>query len=179
MKDKRSLPSGKAEQVNQQNGRSGKFTEKFGNGQKVKIRKDTFPFWPDGAGFHLSTGEDMPSDFELTKCTVWQITMADGTLLVMLADNFHASGIAHQHKVRRRSAACRRCIHRAPAITKAADPRNQKSQHPRALGVDKSAPAPTRGDNLLHFNEGNATPLTRSLKFFNASATLSKPSVAI
>ena len=72
---------------------SGNFTEKFGILKEVKIRKETFPFWPDGMRFHLSTGETMAPDFELTKRTVWRITMPDGTLLVIPVDNFQASGL--------------------------------------------------------------------------------------
>ena len=72
---------------------SGNFTEKFGILKEVKIRKETFPFWPDGMRFHLNTGETMAPDFELTKRTVWRITMPDGTLLVIPVDNFQASGL--------------------------------------------------------------------------------------
>ena len=72
---------------------SGNFTEKFGILKEVKIRKETFPFWPDGMRFHLSTGETMAPDFEITKRTVWRITMPDGTLLVIPVDNFEAAGL--------------------------------------------------------------------------------------
>ena len=72
---------------------SGNFTEKFGILNEVKIRKETVPFWPDGMRFHLNTGETMAPDFELTKRTVWRITMPDGTLLVIPVDNFQASGL--------------------------------------------------------------------------------------
>ena len=72
---------------------SGKFTERFGILEKVKIRKETFPFWPDGMRFHLSTGEAMAPDFEITKRTVWRITLPDATLLVIPVDNYQASGL--------------------------------------------------------------------------------------
>lgn len=77
---------------------SGKFSEKFGNRQKVRIRKETFPFWPNGARFHLSTGATMAPDFELTKRTVWRITLPDGTLLVIPVDNLQASGLVTNTK---------------------------------------------------------------------------------
>jgi len=72
---------------------SGKFAEKFGILTEVKIRKETFPFWPDGMRFHLNTGETMAPDFEITNRSVWRITMPDGTLLVIPVDNFQASGL--------------------------------------------------------------------------------------
>lgn len=72
---------------------SGNFTQKFGILEKVKIRKETFSFWPSGMRFHLNTGETMAPDFEITNRTVWRITMPDGTLLVIPVDNLQASGL--------------------------------------------------------------------------------------
>lgn len=72
---------------------SGNFIQKFGILEKAKIRKETFPFWPSGMRFHLSTGETMAPDFEITHRTVWRMTMPDGTQLVIPVDKFQASGL--------------------------------------------------------------------------------------
>lgn len=72
---------------------SGNFTQKFGILEKVKIRKETFPFWPSGMRFHLSTGATVAPDFEISNRTLWRMTMPDGTQLVIYVDNFQASGL--------------------------------------------------------------------------------------
>lgn len=109
---------------------SGKFTEKFGILEQVKIRKEAFPFWPDGMRFHLNTGETMAPDFEITKRTVWRMTMPDGTLLVIPVDNFEAWGLLTNTKPE----GVQQPVQFSPALQEI---RSQSARYLKASGPEK------------------------------------------
>ncbi len=72
---------------------SEKIAERFGILERTKIRKETFDFWPNGDRFSIENKKTLAPDFELSKRTVWRITLPDGTLLVIPVDHLDTGGL--------------------------------------------------------------------------------------
>lgn len=73
-----------------------KVVERFKPSAKVRVRLESFPFWPFSLPPIPETGGEMVFDMQLSRRHVWRITLPDSTQIVLPVDKFDGSGLVRK-----------------------------------------------------------------------------------
>jgi transcriptional regulator with XRE-family HTH domain len=69
---------------------------RFKPSDKVRVRRESFPFWPFSLPPIPETGGEMVFDMQLSRRHVWRITLPDSTQIVLPVDKFDGSGLVRK-----------------------------------------------------------------------------------
>jgi hypothetical protein len=73
-----------------------KVMARFKPAAKVRVRLESFPFWPFSLPPIPETGGEMVFDMQLSRRHVWRITLPDNTQIVLPVDKFDGSGLVRK-----------------------------------------------------------------------------------